>query len=133
MNRNWMLGGAAAAGIACITVGATNMHEPAPVVQGTIEGSITGWHVDIDGTVGLRLRVLDPRGQPRALWFVTAANRTVTTQFEDLVLQATLAVESTLEVSDRDQNVVVSYDTSQEASGKTLEQALKMVGVTRTW
>ena len=98
----------------------------------TIErtGTITGWSISADGNVYVRLEGRDDRERDFAIWFVTPASQSATTEFENLVLDAVLAItdrsKAPIEVAIR------SNVGGNEVSGKTRERAMPLSGLTVT-
>ena len=85
------------------------------------EGKITGWSVSADGTVAVRLAGTHA-SKEFALWFATPASRNATTRYENLVLDAVLAVSGALQ----SELVTVVTDNSNETSGKSVEDAMTL-------
>lgn len=85
-------------------------------------GTIVAWHLAADGTVSVKLNDVE-RPTPEALWFRSPADKTDSTRFEELLLQALLPVAA----SERRLSVV--YDLDKERSGKTLEDGFPIVAV----
>jgi len=92
----------------------------------TFTGRVTGWSVTALGTVSLRLEG-ERSDRPFKLWFSTAANRTSTTHFEQLVLDAVLDLSRH---GTKDARVVVtSYPNTER--GRSPEEALTLVELRR--
>lgn len=81
-------------------------------------GTVAGWAVDASGTVALELTG-EHDGQSFALWFATPPNRTSTTGFEKMVLDALLVKAS----------VAVVSETSEGADGSSIERALPLLSL----
>lgn len=88
------------------------------------EGKIAGWSVSVDGTVAVRLAGTR-EGEEFSLWFATPASRNATTRYESLVLEAVLACRG----PGQHELVTVVTDSSNEASGKSVEQALALSSI----
>jgi hypothetical protein len=92
-----------------------------PVVY---KGSIEGWSVSSDGTVAVRLAGTHD-SKEFLLWFATPASQNATTHFENLVLDAILAVNEPL----KGESITVISDDSNKASGKSVEEALTLSSI----
>ena len=95
---------------------------PAAVERVEKTGHVAGWHITPDGLVALRLD--DPKARPPAsTWFVTPANQTSTTRFEDLVVQSVIAMAA------NDGLVTITFEADKERVGQSLREAIPIVGI----
>jgi hypothetical protein len=109
------------------TLGAWTLNAPAPskkMTEITRKGVITGWSVLADGTVSIRLAG-QPKDRDFELWFATPASRTATTRYEDLILEAVMALRRQKDPA----TVTVTSDTSNSESGERLADALPLRGL----
>lgn len=128
MHKPSLLALAAAAALSLSFI-AMRPASPAAVPRRAFVGTVTGWSVDASGSVALRLATQKGDGEATPLWFVTVASRTSTTQFEQLVLDAVLALTHRGGESMR---VTVLSDNSDGQSGRTVEDAKTLTALRRT-
>jgi len=126
-----LLTGVAVLGV--LTAGAWTAHNPesnshrngshrnGTVNQISRTGTITGWSITDDGTVSIRLEGQHDNREFK-LWFSTPASRTATTRFENLILEAVLALGRTQGAT----TVTVGSETSNNESGGRLTDALPL-------
>lgn len=74
-----------------------------------------------NGTVAVRLAGTHD-GKEFSLWFATPPNQNSTTHFENLVLEAALAVSG----PKKGASITVVSDGSSDASGKSVKEALTL-------
>jgi len=92
----------------------------------TLTGTITGWSVEEKGDVYVRLEGTH-QGKSFQRWFVTPARRTETTDFEELVLYAIIALQG----DPRGIQVTIESEPSNEVSGARREDALPLKAISR--
>ncbi len=112
-------------------IAATATPTSTPVENATLrramerQGTIAEWTVRADGTVGFRLRG-EHDGKPFSLWFKTPPNRTSTTRFEDLALDAVLAT------APQKRSVTCRGESSESSDGESYETAYELLALSRT-
>lgn len=89
-------------------------------------GTISGWSIQSDGTVALRLSVSTNDDGSSHLWFVTPPNRTTTTQVEELILDAVIGCST----SSKTLRVSVEGDVSNNESGDKIADAIPIMSLT---
>lgn len=90
-------------------------------------GKLSGWSVDATGQVAIRLTG-NHEDEPYELWFATPPNRTNTTRFEELVVDAVLAHD--MGPAGQSEITIMSQD-EQGANGRSVESAFPILALRR--
>lgn len=95
---------------------------PAPFEAIQHTGKIVAWQIAADGSVAMQVenREKTPATSP---WFRSPADKTDSTRFEELMLEAVLRLAASKEA------VTVVYDADKERAGKTLEDAFPVASL----